>query len=102
MHKPPVDCPRRPLPGGASPKLQSVMCGCRRYRVAAVRSRGAPMDRIADPWGARTPYARDARWPVRIDEYLEADRAAESVERWVQAASVLHSNGDAMDIAVAD
>jgi anaerobic selenocysteine-containing dehydrogenase len=60
------------------------------------------MDRIADPWGARTPYARDADWPVRVDQYLEPGRTAESVDRWVQAASVLHSNGDAMDIAVAE
>ena len=60
------------------------------------------MDRIADPWGERTPYARGAAWPVRVDEYLESGCTAESVDRWVQTASVLHSNGDAMDIAVKD
>jgi anaerobic selenocysteine-containing dehydrogenase len=36
---------------------------------------------------------------VRVDQHLTVD--AERVERWVQSASVLHSNGDAMDIAVA-
>ena len=60
------------------------------------------MDRIADPWGERTPYARGAAWPVRVDEYLESGCTAESVDRWVQTASVLHSNGDGMDIAVKD
>lgn len=59
--------------------------------------------RIADPWGARTPYgpsAGDGQWPVRVDTHL-ADGVDESdVDSWVQSASVLHSNGDAMDIAV--
>ena len=54
-------------------------------------------DRIADPWGERTPYGAGAAWPVRVDENVRADE----VERWVQEASVLHPNGDAMDIAVA-
>ena len=27
-------------------------------------------DRIADIWGTRTPYARDGRWPVRVDQAL--------------------------------
>ncbi|MEV8510258.1 molybdopterin oxidoreductase family protein [Actinoplanes sp. NPDC051475] len=55
-------------------------------------------DRIADPWGARTPYGPGEQWPVRVDEHVEAPHA----DRWVQSASLLHSNGDAMDIAVAD
>ncbi|MCU1368139.1 MAG: nitrate reductase [Ilumatobacteraceae bacterium] len=62
-------------------------------------------DRIADVWGPRTPYsppAGDGRdgWPVRQDEYLSAGVAPADVERWVQTASVLHSNGDAYDFAV--
>lgn len=57
-------------------------------------------DRIAEPWGARTPYGPGTRWPVRVDTFLEDGVAAEDVERWVPSASVLHSNGDAMDIAV--
>jgi anaerobic selenocysteine-containing dehydrogenase len=58
------------------------------------------VDRIADPWGSRTPYARGNDWPVRVDTFLEAGVAPEEVERWVQSASILHSNGDGLDIAV--
>ena len=59
-------------------------------------------DRIADPWGERTPFAAGQPWPVRVDVHLEEGLAEGDVERWAQAASVLHSNGDAMDIAVKD
>jgi ferredoxin-nitrate reductase len=59
-------------------------------------------DRIADPWGARTPFARAEDWPARVDSQLAEGVAEEDVERWVQSASLLHSNGDAMDIAVKD
>lgn len=58
------------------------------------------VDRIAEPWGARTPYGPGADWPVRTDRYLAAGVGEDDVERWVPAASLLHSNGDAMDIAV--
>jgi ferredoxin-nitrate reductase len=59
-------------------------------------------DRIADPWGARAPYGRGESWPDRVDLSL-ADGVDESgVDRWVRSASLLHSNGDAMDIAVRD
>jgi anaerobic selenocysteine-containing dehydrogenase len=51
--------------------------------------------RIEDPWGARTPYAAGEPWPERVDEYT-----VEEPQRWVQSASVLHSNGDAIDIGV--
>jgi anaerobic selenocysteine-containing dehydrogenase len=57
-------------------------------------------DRIAQPWGNRTPYGRGDSWPVRVDQHLAEEVAPESVERWVQSASVLHSNGDGIDIAV--
>lgn len=59
-------------------------------------------DRIANPWGTRTPYAPGTRWPERIDTYLADGVTAESVDRWVQSAAVLHSNGDGLDIAVKD
>ena len=55
-------------------------------------------DRIADPWGERTPYGRGEDWPVRVDTLLEDEGA----ERWVQSASTLHSNGDGFDLAVKD
>ena len=59
-------------------------------------------DRIANPWGERTPLGRDGEWPVRVDQFLEAGVSEEDVVRWVQTASILHSNGDALDIAVRD
>ncbi|TDC38497.1 nitrate reductase [Micromonospora sp. 15K316] len=60
------------------------------------------VDRIADPWGPRTPYGAGQDWPVRVDTFLDGDLRAEDVDRWVQSASILHSNGDALDIAVKD
>ncbi|MFT2016431.1 molybdopterin oxidoreductase family protein [Streptomyces sp. 796.1] len=60
------------------------------------------VDRIAQPWGERTPYERGGTWPVRVDAYLAPGVRAEAVQRWVPTASVLHSGGDAMDVAVAD
>ncbi|MGW8990973.1 molybdopterin oxidoreductase family protein [Streptomyces zhihengii] len=59
-------------------------------------------DRINDPWGDRTPYGRDSEWPVRIDTFLRDGVRPETVDTWSQAASILHSDGDAMDIAVVD
>ena len=59
-------------------------------------------NRIQNPWGERTPFAPGETWPVRVDVQLEDGLAESEVERWAQAASVLHSNGDAMDIAVKD
>lgn len=84
-------------------------------------------DRIAQPWGRRTPYAppaaaqrlaaslpnrlrdvlpegigRRSTWPVRVDIFLADGVGEADVDRWVQSASTLHSNGDAMDIAVQD
>ncbi|MFI6132236.1 molybdopterin oxidoreductase family protein [Micromonospora sp. NPDC051141] len=60
------------------------------------------VDRIADPWGPRTPYGPGERWPVRVDTFLADGHTAADVQRWVPTASILHSNGDAMDIAVVD
>jgi anaerobic selenocysteine-containing dehydrogenase len=62
----------------------------------------ARIDRIADPWGTRTPYAQGETWPTRVDSYLADGVGTGQVQRWVQSASLLHSNGDAMDIAVRD
>ncbi len=60
------------------------------------------VDRIADIWGTRTPYAQGQRWPVRVDQALEAGVAEDDVDRWVQSACVLCSNGCGCDIAVKD
>jgi anaerobic selenocysteine-containing dehydrogenase len=56
-------------------------------------------DRIADPWGRRTPYGAGQTWPVRVDQQLAA--AEQQVERWVPSACVLCSNGCGLDIGVA-
>jgi anaerobic selenocysteine-containing dehydrogenase len=60
------------------------------------------IDRIADPWGTRTPYGPGDTWPERVDSRLAEGVTEQDVERWVPTASILHSNGDAMDIAVKD
>lgn len=43
-------------------------------------------DRIADPWGDRTPYGPGADWPVRVDMYLAPGTSEADVERWVPTA----------------
>ena len=58
-------------------------------------------DRIAEPWGPRTPYARATSWPARVDSFLQEGVTPGQVDRWVQSACVLCSNGCGMDIAVA-
>ncbi|HEX2894384.1 MAG TPA: nitrate reductase [Marmoricola sp.] len=58
--------------------------------------------RIREPWGERTPYAAGEDWPVRVDLHLADGLTEDDVDRWVPSASLLHSNGDAMDIAVKD
>lgn len=62
----------------------------------------ASVDRIADPWGGRVPHGRHEPWPARVDTYLVDGVEPHMVQQWVQAASILHSDGDAMDIAVID
>jgi anaerobic selenocysteine-containing dehydrogenase len=59
-------------------------------------------DRIAEPWGSRTPYGPGETWPTRVDTFLDEGLTEEDVDRWVQTASILHSNGDALDLAVKD
>lgn len=60
------------------------------------------VDRIAEPWGTRTPYAAGGEWPVRVDRYLEPEAAERDVERWVPSCCIFCSNGCGMDIAVRD
>lgn len=62
----------------------------------------ARLDRIANVWGTRTPYGPGEEWPVRVDSYLEEGVSPGDVDRWVQSATILHSNGDGLDIAVKD
>lgn len=60
------------------------------------------IDRIAEPWGTRTPYAPGERWPTRVDTFLDEGLTEADVDAWVQSATILHSNGDGLDIAVKD
>ncbi|MGY1777192.1 molybdopterin oxidoreductase family protein [Geodermatophilus sp. SYSU D00804] len=62
----------------------------------------ARIDRIAEPWGTRTPYGPGETWPVRVDTHLADGLTEDDVDRWVPSAAVLHSNGDGLDIAVKD
>ena len=56
--------------------------------------------RIDDIWGERTPFARDESWPERVDTHLTEGVSEEDVERWVQSACLLCSNGCGIDVAV--
>jgi anaerobic selenocysteine-containing dehydrogenase len=58
------------------------------------------MNRVADIWGERTPLACGGDWSARVDVNLDVPEA--EVERWVQSACVLCSNGCGLDIAVKD
>jgi anaerobic selenocysteine-containing dehydrogenase len=60
---------------------------------------GERTDRIQDPWGPRTPVGRGGEWPARVDTFLSPGARP---DRWVQTASILHSDGDAYDVAVQD
>ena len=57
--------------------------------------------RMADIWGARTPFAPGEEWAVRVDSLLEPG-VDETQASWVQSACVLCSNGCGLDIAVHD
>ena len=61
-----------------------------------------PPERVADPWGERTPYGPGETWPSRVDVLLEEGLSDRDVDRWVQTASILHSNGDGYEFAVKD
>src|SRR4051794_31301928 len=50
-----------------------------------------------DIWGARTPFAGQNQWPVRVDY-----RVTQEPDQWVQSACVLCSNGCGLDIGVKD
>ena len=60
------------------------------------------VDRILDIWGERTPHARGTVWPARVDQYLDEGVTEADVDRWVQSACLLCSNGCGCDIAVKD
>src|SRR5690606_7458161 len=93
----PFSRPRRPRlrPGGIRACLAAY--GRRRGGCTVTST-----DRIAEIWGSRTPYGPGQPWPVRVDSHFAHGLGPEDVDRWAQSASILHSNGDALDIAVKD
>jgi anaerobic selenocysteine-containing dehydrogenase len=60
------------------------------------------LDRIADVYGPRTPHPKGTVWPARVDQHLEPGITEDDVDRWVQSACLLCSNGCGCDIAVKD
>jgi hypothetical protein len=89
-------------------------CGCQNldiYRglkkwtqtnTTGIHDRLPMTDRIKEPWGGRMPFRPGEEWPVRVDQFLKEGVSEGDVDRWVQTASILYSNGDALDIAVKD
>ena len=39
-------------------------------------------DRIANPWGGRTPFGQGEDWPIRVDQFLEEGVTEVEVDRW--------------------
>ena len=60
------------------------------------------IDRVADIWGPRTPHSKGSVWPARVDLHLDEGVVESEVDRWVQSACLLCSNGCGCDIAVKD
>ncbi len=67
-----------------------------------VNEGGRTSDRVANVFGEATPHARGTVWPARVDQYLNEGLGERDVDRWVQSACVLCSNGCGADIAVKD
>jgi ferredoxin-nitrate reductase len=59
-------------------------------------------DCTTNPWGERTSLKLGGEWPVRVDQFLEESVSEEEVDSWVRTASILHSNRNALDVAVGD
>src|SRR3712207_4402313 len=93
-------------PAAPGPRRAAGTDTPRGHRPGRHTTTGGPavtrIDRLAEPWGTRTPYGSGETWPVRVDRYLADGLTDDDVERWVPSASILHSNGDGLDIAVRD
>ena len=78
--------------------------GLGKHRCFVVRferdPEGVDASRIEDIWGPPTPFSSEGAWPERVDEHLTVPES--EVDRWVQSACVLCSNGCGLDIAVKD
>ena len=93
------------LPRGELDGVLRLGHGPRRHRREAGVLSGGPDEARPDRRAVGRPDAvRAGRASGRCGWTPTSRRArrAEEVDRWVQTASILHSNGDAMDIAVQD
>ena len=75
----------RPLPATTRGVFGTAHPGYRRDMTT--------VDRIADPWGSRTPYGPGQRWPTRVDTYLadgltEDDVISHLSNPWMSEADV--------------
>src|SRR3954453_1060535 len=70
----------------------------RRNRVESINTGGLPTERLNDIWGQRHPHGADSDWARRVDQMLSVSEG--DVDRWVQSACALCSNGCGVDIAV--
>ena len=52
--------------------------------------------------GSADAVRQGERLPQRVDTQLADGLTADQVQRWVQSAAMLHTNGDGLDIAVRD
>jgi anaerobic selenocysteine-containing dehydrogenase len=98
------DAPRRRARPGLRVAQEGKRVAAREGAMAEGGRRDG--DRIADPWGRRTPYGAGQAWPVRVDEQVGdgrdgSGRGPVAVERWAPSACVLCSNGCGLDIGVA-
>ena len=89
-----------PKTAARQPVMPSRPPGFRTVRFGNQRHGGCgPHRRTVREW---TPYGPGQPWPERVDTFLAEGIEPGSVDRWVQSAAVLHSNGDGLDIAVKD
>ena len=63
---------------------------------------GRTSDRVANVFGEATPHPRGTVLPARVDQYFDEGVGDQDVDRWVQSACLLCSNGCGADIAVKD
>jgi anaerobic selenocysteine-containing dehydrogenase len=59
-------------------------------------------DRRGDIWGPRAAHPAGTEWTQRVDTHLDDGLTGGDVDRWVQSACLLCSNGCGADIAVKD
>jgi anaerobic selenocysteine-containing dehydrogenase len=67
-----------------------------------MNANGTASDRVANVFGEATPHSPKTVWPARVDQHLDDGLSERDVDRLVQSACLLCSNGCGADIAVKD